>query len=39
MLELAKDVLDGKSKNVKIDMTITNVDRTFGATLSNEISK
>lgn len=39
VLELAKDVLDGKSKNVKIDLTIRNVDRTFGATLSNEISK
>ncbi|GFN84676.1 glutamate synthase [NADH], amyloplastic [Plakobranchus ocellatus] len=39
VMELAKDVLDGKSRNVKIELPICNVDRTFGATLSNLISK
>ena len=38
VIEQAKDVLEGKAPKVDIDMRITNVDRTFGATLSNEIS-
>ncbi|KAK3092132.1 hypothetical protein FSP39_025440 [Pinctada imbricata] len=38
VLELAKDVIDGKQKKVDINMDIRNVDRTFGATLSYYIS-
>jgi glutamate synthase (NADPH/NADH) len=38
VIELAKDVLDGKQERVRIEMKITNNDRTFGATLSNKIS-
>lgn len=38
VIELAKDVLEGRSKHVDIQLQITNVDRTFGATLSNQIS-
>ena len=34
----AKDVLDGKQARVSMEMKITNFDRTFGATLSNQIS-
>merc|ERR1719483_1427553 len=33
------DVLEGRSKHVDINMKICNEDRTFGATLSHEISK
>ena len=36
---MSKDVIEGKKKNVKIEMDITNEDRTFGATLSYFISK
>ena len=38
VIKLAGDVLDGKCKRVDIDLKITNQDRTFGATLSNQIS-
>ena len=38
VLELAKDVIDGKTESTVIDLKITNIDRTFGATLSNAIS-
>ncbi|XP_064627288.1 uncharacterized protein LOC135487499 [Lineus longissimus] len=38
VLELAKDVIDGKAKECNINMPITNEDRTFGATLSYHIS-
>lgn len=38
MIAQAKDVLEGKAKSVKIVSDIHNVDRTFGATLSHEIS-
>ena len=33
-----KDVIDGKRERVTLDVTVTNEDRTFGATLSNYIS-
>ena len=39
MIKEAMDVLEGRSKHVVITNTIHNVDRTFGATLSHEISK
>lgn len=39
VIELARDVLDGKEKHVSIELPICNEDRTFGATLSYEISK
>uniref|UniRef100_A0A0B7B9R4 glutamate synthase (NADH) n=1 Tax=Arion vulgaris TaxID=1028688 RepID=A0A0B7B9R4_9EUPU len=39
VIELARNVLDGKEKHVKIELPICNEDRTFGATLSYEISK
>ena len=32
------DVLDGKKDSIELAMKISNEDRTFGATLSNEIS-
>lgn len=38
VIELAKDVIDGKAESTVIDLKITNIDRTFGATLSNAIS-
>jgi glutamate synthase (NADPH/NADH) len=38
VIELAKDVLEGTQKKVKMEFKITNEDRTFGATLSNRIS-
>ena len=38
VLELAKDVIEGKARNVDIKMPISNEDRTFGATLSYYIS-
>lgn len=38
VIELAKDVLEGRQEKVFFDMKITNDDRTFGATLSNRIS-
>lgn len=37
-IELARDVLDGKAEKCYMEFKITNEDRTFGATLSNEIS-
>ena len=37
--EKARDVIEGKQKNVVIEMDITNEDRTFGSTLSYFISK
>ena len=39
MIEKAKNVIDGKQRQVVIDFKITNEDRTFGATLSNHISR
>ena len=38
VLEKVKDVLEGRDKRVDINMSITNEDRTFGATLSYYIS-
>lgn len=38
IIKLASDVLTGKSKNVLIEMPITNEDRVLCATLSNRIS-
>jgi glutamate synthase (NADH) len=38
VIELAKDVLEGKQEKVNMEFKITNEDRTFGATLSNQIS-
>jgi glutamate synthase (NADH) len=38
VIELASDVLDGKSDSCTIELNITNDDRAFGATLSNKIS-
>ena len=38
VIELAQDVLDGKQARCTIEMKIKNEDRTFGATLSNQIS-
>lgn len=38
VIALADDVLTGKSKNVRIEMPITNSDRVFATTLSNRIS-
>jgi len=38
VIEQAKEVLEGKKDRIELDMKISNVDRTFGATLSNEIS-
>ncbi len=39
LIEKAADVLSGKSKQLKLEMDIENTDRTFGATLSHEISR
>lgn len=39
VLELARPVIDGKEKQVVINMDIYNEIRTFGATLSFYISK
>uniref|UniRef100_A0A2C9JI59 glutamate synthase (NADH) n=1 Tax=Biomphalaria glabrata TaxID=6526 RepID=A0A2C9JI59_BIOGL len=39
VIDMARDVIDGKSKHIKINLPICNEDRTFGATLSHEISK
>ncbi|XP_074640004.1 uncharacterized protein LOC141898094 isoform X2 [Tubulanus polymorphus] len=39
VLEQAKDVIEGNSKQCSIEMDIKNEDRTFGATLSYYISK
>jgi glutamate synthase (NADH) len=38
VIELAKDVLEGKQEKINMEFKITNEDRTFGATLSNQIS-
>ncbi|KAK7486587.1 hypothetical protein BaRGS_00022112, partial [Batillaria attramentaria] len=38
LIEKAKDVLEGRTKQVVIDLVVRNTDRTFGATLSNYIS-
>ncbi len=38
VIELARDVLDGKKDRIDLQFNITNVDRTFGATLSNQVS-
>jgi hypothetical protein len=38
LINMTKDVIDGKSKKCDINMMITNEDRTFGATLSYFIS-
>ncbi|XP_052808642.1 uncharacterized protein LOC128237296 isoform X2 [Mya arenaria] len=38
VIEQARSVIEGKQKQVVINMTITNEDRTFAATLSNLIS-
>lgn len=38
IIQLADDVLTGKTKHVDINLNITNEDRCFGATLSNRIS-
>ena len=38
MIEKSKDVLEGKAKSVDINLEVTNEDRTFGSTLSHEIS-
>jgi len=39
LIEKARDVIDGKSQNVKIEMEVENIDRAFATTLSYEISK
>ncbi|XP_013383642.1 putative glutamate synthase [NADPH] isoform X1 [Lingula anatina] len=39
LIKAAMDVLEGKSSQCNIDMTVCNEDRTFGATLSYEVSK
>ncbi|XP_025097686.1 putative glutamate synthase [NADPH] isoform X1 [Pomacea canaliculata] len=39
VIEKAKNVIEGREKQVIIDLEVHNVDRTFGATLSNYISK
>lgn len=38
LIEKSKPVIDGKEKNVNIDMNITNECRAFGSTLSYYIS-
>ena len=38
LIELSREVLEGRSKTVDIEMKIQNEQRTFGATLSNQIS-
>lgn len=38
LIEKSRDVVEGKSKQVTIDLQVKNTDRTFGATLSNFIS-
>ena len=38
MIEKAKNVIEGKQRQVVMDLKIRNEDRTFGATLSNYIS-
>ena len=38
VLEKARGVIEGQEKSVEIDLTITNEDRTFGATLSYYIA-
>lgn len=38
-IQQAMAVLDGKQESIRMEMKITNVDRAFGATLSNEISR
>ena len=37
-IELSQDVLEGRAKSCKLEFKITNEDRAFGATLSNQIS-
>ncbi|KAJ8315663.1 hypothetical protein KUTeg_007813 [Tegillarca granosa] len=39
LIEKCKDVIEGKTKQIKLNMNITNEDRTFGATLSYHISR
>ncbi|KAL5009527.1 hypothetical protein ScPMuIL_011832 [Solemya velum] len=39
VLEKANDVIEGKQRQVTMDLKITNEDRTFGATLSYYISR
>lgn len=39
VIDDAIDVLDGKQKSINLEYTICNEDRTFGATLSHEISR
>ncbi|XP_053398015.1 uncharacterized protein LOC123552518 isoform X2 [Mercenaria mercenaria] len=39
LIKKAQDVIDGKQKQVVIDMKVTNEDRTFASTLSYYISK
>ena len=38
VIEQARGVLEGREERIDLEMKITNEDRTFGATLSNEIS-
>jgi glutamate synthase (NADPH/NADH) len=38
VIELAKDVIEGKAEKINIELDITNEDRTFGSTVSNRIS-
>jgi len=39
VLEKSREVIEGRQKQIVLDMKITNEDRTFGATLSYFVSK
>ena len=39
MIEKARDVIDGKLQNVRIEMDVENIDRAFASTLSYEVSR
>ena len=38
LLEKCRDVIDGKSKSIDIEMSIENCQRTFGSTLSYHLA-
>ena len=38
VIEMARDVIEGKAEKINIELDITNEDRTFGSTVSNRIS-
>ena len=39
LIEAAKDILNGASKHLRLDVPVMNMDRAFGTTLSYHIAK